>query len=108
VTLVKSASKKNFSQKTFLPIENEKVGFLGRTFFGSVCTFYEMKSPKWKQPLNISFFYKEVLEFHRPSTFFCQTSRRQNHWSLARSLREIVLQTVGQNRILSMKFWSDQ
>jgi hypothetical protein len=50
-----------------------------------VCTFYELKSQKWKQPLNISengFFYKQVLEFHRPSKFLCQTSGRQNHWSL--------------------------
>jgi hypothetical protein len=41
------------------------------------------KSPKWKQPLNISenVFYKHVLEFHRPSKFLCQTSGRQNHWS---------------------------
>ena len=49
----------------------------------SVCTFCELKSPKWKQPLNISEngFYKQVLEFHCPSNL-CQTPRRQNHWSL--------------------------
>ena len=54
---------------------------------GSVCTFYELKSPKWKQPLNISenVFYKQVLEFHCPSKFLCQTSGRQNHWSLLES-----------------------
>ncbi len=27
-------------------------------------------------------FYKQVLEFHTPSKFLCQTSGRQNHWSL--------------------------
>ena len=27
-------------------------------------------------------FYKQVLEFHGPSKFLCQTSGRQNHWSL--------------------------
>jgi hypothetical protein len=37
MTLVKSAPKKSFSQKTILPIEN--IGFLGKTFFG--CTFYK-------------------------------------------------------------------
>jgi hypothetical protein len=26
-------------------------------------------------------FYKQVLEFHRPSKLLCQTSGRQNHWS---------------------------
>jgi hypothetical protein len=54
----------------------------------SVCTFYELKCPKWKQPLNISetVFYKQVLEFHCPSKFLCQTSGRQNHWSLVSTL----------------------
>jgi hypothetical protein len=28
------------------------------------------------------FCYKQVLEFHRPSKFLCQTSGRQNHWFL--------------------------
>jgi hypothetical protein len=37
MTFVKSAPKKIFSQKTILPIE--KIGFLGKTFFG--CTFYK-------------------------------------------------------------------
>jgi hypothetical protein len=27
-------------------------------------------------------FYKQVLEFHCPSKLLCQTSGRQNHWSL--------------------------
>jgi hypothetical protein len=27
-------------------------------------------------------FYKQVLKFHCPSKFVCQTSGRQNHWSL--------------------------
>jgi hypothetical protein len=27
-------------------------------------------------------FYKQVLEFHGPSEFLCQTSGRQNHLSL--------------------------
>ncbi len=49
-----------------------------------MCTFYELKSPKWKQPLNIleNVFYKQVLEFNCPFKFLCQTSGRQNHWSL--------------------------
>ena len=34
-------------------------------------------------------FYKQVLEFHRPSKFFCQTSGCQNHWSLV--LRDPLL-----------------
>ncbi len=44
-----------------------------------------MDVQKWKQPLKIfrkTVFYKQVLEFHRPSKFLCQTSRRQNQWSL--------------------------
>jgi hypothetical protein len=28
------------------------------------------------------FFCKQVLESHRPSKLLCQTSGRQNHWSL--------------------------
>jgi hypothetical protein len=28
------------------------------------------------------FFYKQVSEFHCPSKILCQTSERQNHWSL--------------------------
>ncbi len=31
-------------------------------------------------------FYKQVLEFHCPSKFLCQTSGRQNHWSLLYSV----------------------
>ncbi len=42
-----------------------------------VGTFYELKCPKLH-----SVFRKTVLEFHRPSKFLCQTSGRQNHWSL--------------------------
>jgi hypothetical protein len=44
MTLVKSAPKKSFSQKTtgIFPVENllspKKIGFLGKTFFG--CNFY--------------------------------------------------------------------
>jgi hypothetical protein len=61
---------------------------------GSVRTFYELKSPKWKQPLNISktVFYKQDLEFHCPSKFLCQTSGRQNHWSLVRSKAPFAVQ----------------
>jgi hypothetical protein len=44
-------------------------------------TFYELKSPKWKQPLNIS-------EFHRLSNFLCQTSGRQTHWSLLYNVQD--------------------
>ncbi len=33
-------------------------------------------------------FYKQVLEFHCPSKFLCQTSGRQNHWSLICTLWE--------------------
>jgi hypothetical protein len=46
---------------------------------GPMCTFYELKSPKMPEPLNISENgYFQVLEFHRPSG----PSGRQNHWSL--------------------------
>ncbi len=43
MTLVKSAPKKSFNQKTILPIENlpkspKNIGFLGKTFLG--WTFY--------------------------------------------------------------------
>jgi hypothetical protein len=39
MTLVKSAPKKSFNQKTILPIENlpkspKNIGFLGKTFLG--------------------------------------------------------------------------
>ena len=45
MTLVKSALKKDFSQKTVLPIEkSKKIGFSGKTFLGALftkvlCTF---------------------------------------------------------------------
>ncbi len=29
-------------------------------------------------------FYKQGLDYHRPSKILCQTSGRQNHWSLLR------------------------
>ncbi len=48
-------------------------------------TFYELKSSKCKQPLNISLnsFYKKALDFHCPLKILHQPSgRRQNHWSL--------------------------
>jgi hypothetical protein len=48
MTFVKSAPKKSFSQKTILLIE--KNWFFGQNFF----RVHELKSPKWKQPLNIS------------------------------------------------------
>jgi hypothetical protein len=58
----------------------EKTDFLYDLFkeknlkVGSMCTFYE----RWKQPLNIpkTIFYKQVLDFHRPSKILCCTSRR--------------------------------
>jgi hypothetical protein len=34
------------------------------------------------------FFYKLVLEFHRPSKFLCQTSGHQNHLSLLNIVKE--------------------
>ncbi len=43
------------------------------------------KKSKMEATINISekgFFYKQVLEFHRPSKFLCQTYGLQNHWSL--------------------------
>jgi hypothetical protein len=72
MTLVKSAPKNSFSQKTILQIKY-KTGFCAKLFWvhgffytpfelikesfhliaGSVCTFYELKRPKLKQPLNI-------------------------------------------------------
>jgi hypothetical protein len=33
-------------------------------------------------------FYKQILEFHRPSKFLCQTSGRQNHLSLLYTVKE--------------------
>ncbi len=48
-----------------------------------MCTVYELKSPKCKQYFIKLFFYKHVLDFHRPSNILCQTSGRQNHWTLA-------------------------
>jgi hypothetical protein len=49
-------------------------------------TFYELKSKKWEQPLNISEngFYEQVLEFHLPSKLLCQTVGRQIYWPLFR------------------------
>ncbi len=43
-------------------------------------------------------FYKQVLEFHCPSKFLCQTSGRQNHWSLlqTRPILEVHLHSVSQ------------
>jgi hypothetical protein len=35
-----------------------------------------------KKVQNGTVFYKQVLEFHRPSKFLCHKSGRQNHWSL--------------------------
>ncbi len=52
---------------------------------GSVCTFYELKSPKMEATTPVfqkMVFYKQVLEFHCPSKLLCQTSGRQNRWSL--------------------------
>jgi hypothetical protein len=52
---------------------------------GSVCTFSELKNVQNGSNHSIFrkiVFYKQVLEFHRPSKFVCQTSGRQNHWSL--------------------------
>ncbi len=48
----------------------------------SICAFYDLKSAKCKQPLNTSFFYQQILDFHRPFKILCRTSGRQNHWSL--------------------------
>jgi hypothetical protein len=63
----------------------------------SMCTFYELKSPKCKQPLNISykgFFHKQVLDLHRPSKIVCQTSGHQNHhWSQIRTPHPSLKQT---------------
>jgi hypothetical protein len=44
---------------------------------GSMCAFYGLKSQKMQantQYFGKRFFYKQVLEFHRPSKFVCQTS----------------------------------
>ncbi len=52
---------------------------------GQLCTVSELKSPKLKQPINISengVFLTQFLDIHRPSKILCRTSRRQNHWSL--------------------------
>jgi hypothetical protein len=34
----------------------------------------------------LRFFYRQLLDFHRPSKILCQTSGRQNHWSLKQIL----------------------
>ncbi len=55
---------------------------------GSVCTFYELKKHKMEattQYFGKWFFYNQVLKFHCPSKFVCQTSGRQNHWSQVHS-----------------------
>ncbi len=81
-TFLESVWKDGFFDTPFDLIKEKSFHLI----LGSVCTFYELKSPKWKQPLKISEngFYKQVLEFqfHCPSKFLCQTSGRQNHWSL--------------------------
>jgi hypothetical protein len=47
-----------------LPVLKEKKFHL---ILGSMCTFYELQSPNWRQPLNNweNVFYKQVLKFHR-------------------------------------------
>ncbi len=54
--------------------------------------FLWAKKSKWKLPLNISDngFYKQVLDFHRPSKIFCRTSGRQNHWYLYSIFRRFI------------------
>jgi hypothetical protein len=37
------------------------------------------------------FFYKQVLKFHCPSKFVCQTTGRQNHWSLLPMYSNVLL-----------------
>ncbi len=61
-----------------------------------MCTYFlstkKVKIPNCKQPLNISensFFYKQVLDFHRPSKILCRTSGTQNHRSLLNILWQI-------------------
>ena len=54
--------------------------------------FLWTKKSKWKQPLNISEngFYKQVLDFHRPSKILCRTFGRQNHWYLYSIFRRFI------------------
>ncbi len=75
-------AKKLFYQLKICP-SPKKNRFFGQNFFW-VHFLHGYGNGKWKQPLNIleNGFYKQVLEFHRPSKFLCQTSGRQNHWSL--------------------------
>jgi hypothetical protein len=53
--------------------------------------FCELKFQATTQHLGKHFFYKQALEFHRPSTFLRQTSRRQNRWSLLSRVLSLYL-----------------
>jgi hypothetical protein len=94
MTLVKSAPKKSFAQKTdffrtflctFLK-SVRKDGFFDAPFdlfkeksfhlLEGTMNFFE-KGKKWKKPLKISknsFFYKQFLDFQCPSKILCDTS----------------------------------
>ncbi len=50
-----------------------------------MCTFYELKKVQNASNYSLfrkTFFYEQVLDFHRSNKILCQTSERQNHWSL--------------------------
>ncbi len=79
----------------------------------SMCTSYELKSPKCKQPLNIlqnGFFFKQRLDFHRPSKILFQTlgvkitgpycEGRGNSWpTQAHICRTILMKVTYMRRI---------
>jgi hypothetical protein len=53
------------------------------------------------------FFYKQVLDFHCPSKILCQTSGRQNHWSLMRTYIKVPPITAESvlHRIMCFPLW---
>ncbi len=45
-------------------------------------TFHEVENASNHSVFHKSVFYLKVLDFHRPTKILCQTSGRQNHWSV--------------------------
>ncbi len=79
----KSQQKTVFWTKLFLGCTISKVKCSSHRTV-NVYFLWTKKSPKCRNPSKFCktvFFNKQVLDFHRPSKIFFQTSRRQNHWS---------------------------
>jgi hypothetical protein len=73
-----SVGKTDFFDTPFDPIKEKK--FSSPPSRVSVNFFFDIRSPKkdeTTQYFGKRFFYKQVLEFHRPSKFLCQTTGRQ-------------------------------